>query len=76
MKFCAPNCRIDTFPAPASGWRGFTTNVSSSRYTTVDFTCVSSGWNDSTPNSTECISTSSEIRLASVRCTASLILGF
>ncbi len=31
---------------------------------TTDFTCGSSGRNESTPISTECISTSSEIRLA------------
>ena len=76
IKFCAPSCRIDTFPAPASACRGFTTNASSSRYTTTDRTCASSGRNDSTPISTECISTSSAIRLASARCTATLIRGF
>ena len=28
MKFCAPSWRIETFPAPASGCRGFTTFTS------------------------------------------------
>ena len=54
--YCAPQssarpaCRIDTLPAFASGCVGFTTHASSSRYTTIDFTCASSGRKRQHPN--------------------------